>query len=271
MQINASKTTIIPGETLKVTIGVGNLYSQGGFKVAITQLSFDPNIFEYESGQVATDIVGLNGFSIVANEANGKITATNSAYIEEPTDICTISLKVKDTAVVGQNYEIKTVGTDIADGNLDTLDVTEATRNVAIKNISVKDGSGLTLDNDKISGVKDSTKASDLLNGLTVKNGTAEVVDKNNQTVDGNTIVGTGMKVKTSDGSYYTIIVKGDLNGDGLIDIADTTAMKLHIVELRSLTGAYLDAADIDDNGIHGNAVDLARLVNYQIKLSQTL
>ena len=43
--------------------------------------------------------------------------------------------------------------------------------------------------------------------------------------------------------------VKGDANGDGVVDVRDVTAVQRHIAEYEPLNGAYFAAADVDGDG----------------------
>lgn len=81
------------------------------------------------------------------------------------------------------------------------------------------------------------------------------------------------MRLTADNVNFYSLIVKGDLNGDGEIDISDTIAMKMHIVKIegKELTGIFLDAADVDLNDIKANVLDLTKLVEYQIGLEDEL
>lgn len=61
---------------------------------------------------------------------------------------------------------------------------------------------------------------------------------------------------------HYTVVVKGDVNGDGLIYATDYVKIKNHIMGKTTLSGAYLLAADINnDNRIY--ATDYVRIKNY--------
>lgn len=60
----------------------------------------------------------------------------------------------------------------------------------------------------------------------------------------------------------YVIVIKGDVNGDGLIYATDYVKIKNHIMGKQKLTGAYLKAADINnDNNIY--ATDYVRIKKY--------
>ena len=58
------------------------------------------------------------------------------------------------------------------------------------------------------------------------------------------------MKLKIEDeDEEYTVIVLGDIDEDGEIDITDIARIKLHIIDKRILTDINLLAADIDKTG----------------------
>lgn len=60
----------------------------------------------------------------------------------------------------------------------------------------------------------------------------------------------------------YIVVIKGDVNGDGLIYATDYVKIKNHIMGKAKLQGAYLKAADINnDNNIY--ATDYVRIKNY--------
>lgn len=48
---------------------------------------------------------------------------------------------------------------------------------------------------------------------------------------------------------FFEIIIYGDVNGDGNIDVADLTVLKKHLLKIMTLSGPYKKAADIFLNG----------------------
>ena len=61
---------------------------------------------------------------------------------------------------------------------------------------------------------------------------------------------------------HYTVVIKGDVNGDGSIYATDYVRIKNHIMGKTTLTGAYLKAADINnDNNVY--ATDYVKIKNY--------
>ncbi len=74
-----------------------------------------------------------------------------------------------------------------------------------------------------------------------------------NTVLSGSAKLGTGMTVSLSDGvetfGTYTIVVKGDVNGDTKISGLDYIKVKRHILKSVNLTGAYAEAAMLNRDG----------------------
>lgn len=79
------------------------------------------------------------------------------------------------------------------------------------------------------------------------------VVFQNGSQVSGETPVATGMKACIiENGSVkreYTIVVTGDTNGDGKINITDMIAVKASVLRKSELSGAYAQAGDVNGDG----------------------
>lgn len=62
----------------------------------------------------------------------------------------------------------------------------------------------------------------------------------------------------------YTLVVKGDLNGDGKVGLTDLANLKLSIIGKRTLTTAATLAGDINEDG-NTSLNDLAKLKLYLV------
>ena len=103
---------------------------------------------------------------------------------------------------------------------------------------------------DTISCVPVGTTVGQLVNGI--RGGSIRVVSNN--TIPGaDAMAGTGMVVQLmSNGkvvSEWTVVVTGDLNGDGEVTVSDMLAVKSHVLNKSKLTGAKALAADTNGDG----------------------
>lgn len=109
-------------------------------------------------------------------------------------------------------------------------------------------------------------------NVITEPNTTAEkikekysnaVIKKDGQEIKSG-LVGTGYIVAI-DGKSYTIVKKGDVDGDGAIDIIDMALMKRHLIGTQSLSGFYKQAGQISSSSSDIDIVDLALMKRHLI------
>ena len=84
------------------------------------------------------------------------------------------------------------------------------------------------------------TKAAEISDSVVVKITNGETELKDDETV------ATGYKIEfaeESGSSFYTIIIRGDINGDGKVNIMDLLLIKKDILDLSELSGSALKAA----------------------------
>lgn len=92
-------------------------------------------------------------------------------------------------------------------------------------------------------------------------------IDINNNAIDKNSTIGTGSKAVLSDNSEISILLYGDVNGDGKINSSDIYPIIQHILNNKKLEGIYAKAAnlnnknDADDKNI--NSSDIYPLIKY--------
>lgn len=101
------------------------------------------------------------------------------------------------------------------------------------------------------------------LQRLKVTGGTAQVTDSSGNVKSGGKIIGTGdmLRIHDSNGTLYmskNIVIYGDVNGDGKIDMFDAAYLKKHVWKKPFLTGIMLEAANVYDKSDGIDIMDMA-------------
>ena len=87
------------------------------------------------------------------------------------------------------------------------------------------------------------------------------------ETIENNQLVGTGSKIKiirttqtnntTETIAEYTVVLYGDVNGDGKINSVDLLVLQRHILEIQKIDEIFQKAGNINKNGRKPTSVDL--------------
>lgn len=115
----------------------------------------------------------------------------------------------------------------------------------------------------RLTGILPGETGSQLMDGLraggVIKDGDQVSLYKaNGEALNMSTALGTGMIIKVNDMSY-TIIIYGDVNGDGQINMMDVAYLRDQIYEIDTLDGPFYRAMDVNhDNRV--NLMDLATI-----------
>lgn len=87
-------------------------------------------------------------------------------------------------------------------------------------------------------------------------------MDKDAKITDNTQVIKTGMKLKLSNDKEYVLIVRGDTNSDGKLNLVDISKLIMHYNEAKGyeLTGNAIKGADMNADGII-NLVDISQMV----------
>lgn len=128
------------------------------------------------------------------------------------------------------------------------------------------EGPHITLGNYKVSSdniltnIQPQTSVADCLNVLNPKNGATVKFFNSATEIAGSTIIGTGSTISATVNNIattYTVIVYGDVDGNGSIDLLDLTKMKKHLLKQSSLASIYNTAGKI----YHKNNISISDLL----------
>ncbi|HIT25384.1 MAG TPA: cadherin-like beta sandwich domain-containing protein [Candidatus Enterenecus avicola] len=102
-----------------------------------------------------------------------------------------------------------------------------------------------------VSGITVGTKVSDFVKNLNIVGGYAQVKNASGANKQNSAVVATGdtVSIYYDNGTQYakwTVLIYGDVNGDGIISNSDRIMIRNHVLNLNKLSGIYFDAADVN-------------------------
>lgn len=104
-------------------------------------------------------------------------------------------------------------------------------------------------ENEKIiQNIQPNEKISSIKNNITTNSESIKFFDKNNKELNNTNIIGTGATIVLSDNTKYTVVVKGDVNGDGKADIKDIVEINKHRLNKSKIEGVCYTAGNVDNN-----------------------
>lgn len=241
-----------PGTDFEVNVNIDNLKNVGKGLISLTgQLEYDSNLLERKSITLKN---GWEGLKI--NEANLKFVIDNGAYVTQRGEMLTIKFKVKDTIKEDKQTTIK-VKRITASGGEGVIAAQDVQIGIGIKMPEVPPveekitSDVYVVDNkDKdISRIAPGTTVAKFKENVETEQ---EMVFKNKdgKTLTENDVLATGMKIKVGKTLEYTLVVTGDIDGDGIVEVNDLAKVKLHLIEKdrETLSGIYFKAGDVDND-----------------------
>ncbi len=236
---------------------------------------------------------GANNYYLLSLKVNGKSVANFDKYVNSYEMIVESSVSEITVAATAQSTA-KISGTGnvaLKEGkNTVTVTVTAASGKTAKYTISVfrEEGSGDSGGGEPtipdptvsgkytistyVSGVATETKVADFIKNFGVKDGTAKVFNSTGKEKTSG-VVATGDSVAIYDTAgkqrlKYSIVIFGDVNGDGKIKLVDLARIQKHLLGVINLKDEQGLAADLNkDNKI--KLVDLAKLQKHLLGIDQ--
>ena len=198
-------------------------------------------------------------------------TNKNITFNSENNDIATVDQSGKITA-------IKEGTTRITVTSQDSQNTRDNQSNPVQKSVEVKVIKKLTEDELKFD--ESLTTQGNIISGFDHKNMTVENIKKyittiyeiqienyKGEKIENNQLVGTGSKIKiikttqtnntTETLAEYSVVLYGDVNGDGKINSVDLLVLQRHILEIQTIDEIFQKAGNINKNGRKPTSVDL--------------
>ena len=239
VDLKSDKQTINIGDKKIVTVRVKNP-GDSLITECSGKLEYDKTIFEEIS---QSDIKGVNGWKLKEFNTDGTFSLTKESGITEEEDAIEITLTAKDSGKTNSEIMVK----DVNVGNY--------------YNASSSMNIILTKEGKYIANLEEKTNVNTVLKKLNIGE-TIEIYNHNNEKIEGEAVIGTGMKLRLSGGKEYKLVVGGDLNGDGKVSITDLSKMKLHLIRKQLLENEYEKAMDMNNDG-NNSVTDLSIIKKY--------
>lgn len=181
-----------------------------------------------------------------AAASTSTVTGTGTKQLKSGTN--TFSIKCKSQRGTTKTYKI----TIVCKGGDEVSDVPTS--------------SVYTVGKTQITGVEPGTTASAFLKEMKAQGATMQLIGADGKANTGN--VGTGNCLELYDKnnkkiSSYTIVIYGDINGDGAVDVSDMNALNQHLLEQNPLKDCYLTAANLNRQDEQINVLDLVYMSQY--------
>ncbi len=116
----------------------------------------------------------------------------------------------------------------------------------------------IKIENNTIKNIKGETKVTELKEKLQVS--TAYTIKRQNTEIEDTENIATGDILETEDGTQYTLIVKGDINKDGKVDVKDLVKMRRYMLLGNNLDENEKIAADTNLDGKEISVRDLVKM-----------
>lgn len=245
-------STLKPGDEFTVNVNVSNL---NGNRISALSgmLYFNTNVLEIKNTNGTNyEIQGTNGWDTsedVFNPNSFKFVTENDEYITNASTVFTVKFIVKNSVSEDINTEIGIKDITASGGN-GLLNAEPAKIDISVKVLEEKlETTQYTINETEreISRIEADTKIAKFINNVTTSGELVIIDAQGNEATSG--LIKTGYKAKVGNTLEYTLIVTGDVDGDGLIWIEDLAKVKLHEIGYISLTGIYAKAGDTDHSG----------------------
>ncbi len=265
---------LVPGEEFTVTASIDSLTDVGEGLLAVGgKLTFDTSILEVVDGSLkGNDNWNLSQENY--NLDNFKFITDSNKYIKEPGEVFTIRFRVKSDVTTEGFTSIQLIdleGSAGIKGAEEEITPTKATAvgtqvSVNIEKFVEKDtltSSVYDVGEHYITKVESNTTVAQFKENLSYSKEpviTKTSTDGKEEHLNDNDLVTTGTKIKVGNDVTCTVIITGDVDGDGqAMGVNDIGRIKLHYIDKTELLGVYYMAADLDgDDDIDLN--DLAKM-----------
>ncbi|MFA9465658.1 MAG: SH3 domain-containing protein [Velocimicrobium sp.] len=212
-------------------------------------------------------------------ETTSTVTGVGDIKLAEGMSIVNITVTAQNGLARTYQLSISKSGGSESGGNGESTEITESTESTeSTDSAESTDGADLTdtigaytVTNGYLTGVSQMIEVETLLSKMDIADANVKVYQSDKEITSG--YVGTGSMIRIRDTSdqvleEYTILIYGDINGDGKISIADLLKMQKVILGLEQVDGVYSMATDANQDG-KTSIADLLKIQKTLLKLKE--
>ncbi len=264
----------------------GNVYGVSSGKATITvraisngvQASIDVEVYSKVTG-IAINVENITlqegeQYQILSNVEPDDANNKKVRYISENADIANVDEKGLITAIKTGNTNIKVCADE--DENISQSISVNVIEKISEEDLSFS--TNIKVDGNEITGIEEENQTVEKLleNIMTSEKYVVKIVDKEGKALEDGELVGTGAKVQIFTNTdtqnmvaEYSIIIYGDVDGNGKINSVDLLKLQRHILEIEELDFLSQKAGNINKNGKKPTSVDLLLIQRHILGLKQ--
>lgn len=223
--------------------------------------TFEENgTFTYEytiKGQAFTKTAEVKNI----DKGNPKITGVENGKIYKPEiEINVIDENLSEVKIILNEEEIEyKPNMKLEEEGFYTITAKDKAGNITSINVGIfSEHKEYQIKEETIQNIINNTKRIDFEQKLNLK--TQYEIIRNDRNLEDDDIIATGDILKTSTGEKYTLIVTGDINKDGDVNIKDLIKMRKYLLERNNLDETEKLAADCNLDGDDINIKDFIRM-----------
>ncbi len=195
------------------------------------------------------------------DKGNPKITGVENGKIYKPEiEINVIDENLSEVKIILNEEEIEyKPNMKLEEEGFYTITAKDKAGNITSINVGIfSEHKEYQIKEETIQNIINNTKRIDFEQKLNLK--TQYEIIRNDRNLEDDDIIATGDILKTSTGEKYTLIVTGDINKDGDVNIKDLIKMRKYLLERNNLDETEKLAADCNLDGDDINIKDFIRM-----------
>lgn len=255
----------------------GNIYGISSGKATITVRAIANGVQSSIEIEVYSKVTGIElnvesltlqegeSYQILANIEPDDANNKNIKYISNNNDIASVNDTGQITAIKTGSANIKVYSEE--DENINKIININVIEKISEEDLSF--GPNIRVEGNEITGLdEDDRTVEKLLENIIISDKyVIKIIDKNGKNLQGQDLVGTGSKVQIFVNNSldtqevliceYSIIVYGDIDGNGKINSVDLLKLQRHILGIEEIDFIAQKAGNINKNGKNPTSLDL--------------